>query len=461
MNFWSPENLRTVNGGVWLARPGDEAVGGVGIDSRTIKAGQVFLALRGEHTDGSRFLAAARRAGSPLAIVGPGEIAVPEGMGVLQVPCARSALVRMAAALRVQMANLKVVAVTGSCGKTTTVRLIDAVLGQRMKGSASIKSFNNDIGVPLTLLNVKQGDQYLVCEVGTSGPGEIERLARVCDPDIAVITSIGRAHLQGLSSIEGVALEKAQLVVQMRATGFGIVPGEAAALEPFLRQVPPERLIRFGAGEDADVRVSDIETGLDGTSFSINGRERYRVALLGAHNAHNAACAAMVGRRLGLGVEEIAAGLMAARGPDMRLEMRRVGPITVINDAYNANPDSMLAALRTLAGLAGGRRVAVLGDMLELGPSSAAEHEALGGWIERERPADLVVGVGPSAGRISVGLSVGLPAADDAAIERVVGLIEAGDIVLIKGSRGVALERVAAALEGRFGAPTAMEARLS
>ena len=461
MNFWAPENLRAVTGGVWLARPADETIRGAGIDSRTIRPGQVFVALPGEHTDGARFLATARAAGSPLAIVGPGEIEMPEGMGVLQVGCARTALVRMATALRTQFASLKVVAVTGSCGKTTTVRLIDAVLRQRLRGSASVKSFNNDIGVPLTLLNVGAGDQYVVCEVGTSGPGEIERLARMCDPDIAVITSIGRAHLQGLSSIEGVACEKAQLVVQMRATGFGIVPAEAVALEPFLRQVPAERLIRFGMVDDADVRVAGVETGLGGTSFSINGRERYRIGLLGAHNALNAACAVMVGRRLGLGVQEIAAGLLEAKGPDMRLETRRVGPITIINDAYNANPDSMLAALRTLGGLGGARRVAVLGDMLELGPTSEREHEALGAWIDREHPADVVIGVGAAAGRISAGLTERFPEADEAAIEGIVGLIEPGDTVLIKGSRGVALERVARALEARFGRPAAMEAGLS
>jgi UDP-N-acetylmuramoyl-tripeptide--D-alanyl-D-alanine ligase len=455
VNFWSPENLRAVAGGAWLARPGDGTIGGAGIDSRTIRPGQVFFAMPGERTDGRAFLAAVRAAGSPLAMVesdGP----VPDGMGVLRVASVRVSLVRLAAAYRGHCARLRVVAVTGSCGKTTTVRLIDAVLRGRLRGSASPKSYNNDIGVPLTLLNVAPGDQYVVCEVGTSGPGEIERLARVCDPDIAVITSIGRAHLAGLGSVEGIACEKAQLVNQMREGGLGVIPSDAPALTPFLRGVPEDRLIRIGQGPDADVRVTDVESGIDGTAFALNGRERYRIGLLGAHNAHNAACAAVVGRRLGVPEEEIAAGLAAARGPEMRLEARRVGPITIINDAYNANPESMAAALRTLAGLAGGRRVAIIGDMLELGAQSEDEHEALGRWIERERPAALVVAVGPRASRMAAGADERFASLDEASADRIAGLVEPGDIVLVKGSRGVALERVAGALEARF-APAVRE----
>jgi UDP-N-acetylmuramoyl-tripeptide--D-alanyl-D-alanine ligase len=461
MSFWEHENLRAAAGGTRVARPDAGEVFGAGIDSRTIKPGQVFIALAGEHTDGRRFLGQAYGNGSPLAIVGSGEVQVPEGMGVIQVSNPREALVRLAGAYRDHRPRLKVIAVTGSCGKTTTVRLIDAVLKQGLTGSASVRSFNNDIGVPLTLLNSGAGDQYVVCEVGTSGRGEIERLARLCDPDIAVITNIGRAHLEGLGSVEAVACEKAQLVVNMRETGFAVLPMNAPLLEPFVRGVPGERLVRVGKGEGADVRVGEVVSDLDGTRFCINGRERYRVGLVGAHNAVNAAFAVVVGRRLGVGESEIEAGLLAAVGPEMRLETKRVGPVTVLNDAYNANPDSMLAALGTLAGLAGGRRVAVLGDMLELGSVSEAEHEALGAWIDREQPAEVVIGVGLLAGAISTGLTHRFAAADKKAVGRIVEMIEPGDIVLVKGSRTVALERVVEGLVHRFGSEAEMEAQRS
>lgn len=456
MSFWSAQNLRLASGGVWVAKGGKKDALGISIDSRSIRPGQVFVALTGQHTDGRQFLEQAWAAGSPIAIVGPGPVAVPEGMGVMQVACPREALVRLASAYRTQARSLKVVAVTGSCGKTTTVRLIDAVLRRRLHGSASVKSFNNEIGVPLTLLNAKPSDQYVVCEVGTSSPGEIERLACVCDPDVAVITCIGRAHLQELGSIEGVACEKAQLVVHLRPGGFGVVPAETAVLEPFLRQVPKDRLVTFGISTDADVRVSAVESGVEGTTFLVNGREPYRIALLGAHNALNAACAVIVGRRFGLDEAEIAAGLAEARGPAMRLEMKHVGAVTIINDAYNANPDSMRAAIRTLAGITGGRRVAVLGDMLELGTSTEAEHDALGETIAREPVAELVIGVGAHAGCMTTGLTHRFLEVDEPTVEKIVALIEPGDIVLLKGSRGVALERVAHALERRFSPDSAL-----
>lgn len=461
MSFWEHENLRAVTGGTWVAKPEPVPLAGAGIDSRTIKPGQVFVALAGEHTDGRRFLGQAHANGSPVAIVGPGTVEVPAGMGVIQVSNPREALVRLAAAYRAHRSRLKVIAVTGSCGKTTTVRLIDAVLKQGLTGSASVRSFNNDIGVPLTLLNSGADDQYVVCEVGTSGPGEIERLARICDPDIAVITTIGRAHLEGLGSVEAVACEKAQLVVNMRETGLAVLPMDAPLLEPFVRGVPDDRLIRIGTDAGSDVRVGEVESDLEGTRFCINGRERFRVGLIGAHNAMNAAFAVVVGRRLGVDGAAIEAGLLTAVGPEMRLETSLVGPVTVLNDAYNANPESMLAALGTLAGLPGGRRVAVLGDMLELGSASVAEHEAIGAWLGYEKPVAVAVGVGARMGAISTGLTHRFESADEKAVGRIVSLIKPGDIVLVKGSRAMALERVAEGIVVRFGSKPEMEAQRS
>src|SRR5205814_447570 len=188
MSFWESENLRGAAGGTWLARPTAAAkITGLSTDTRTLEPEQVFLALKGERFDGHEMLADAAAKGSPLAIIDR-DIESPRGMGVLKVPDTRRALLRIAAAYRQTLEGTKVVAVAGSNGKTTTVRLIDAVLSQGLKGAASPRSFNNDVGVPLTLLSASPGDAYLVCEVGTNSPGEIGRLGEVVQPDIAVIT---------------------------------------------------------------------------------------------------------------------------------------------------------------------------------------------------------------------------------------------------------------------------------
>lgn len=460
MNFWTLEGVRSALGGSWLARASaDTALRGVSIDSRSAKPGQVFIAIRGENHDGHQFVHQAADRGCPLVVVETAQADVPAGVGVLRVDNTRAALTRMATAYRKALPRLKVVAVTGSCGKTTTVRLIHAVLSQKLRGSCPVKSFNNAIGVPLTLLSVDPGDQYVVCEVGTSGPGEIDLLARICMPDVAVITCIGRAHLEKLGSVEGVAIEKSSLLNHLAPGGMALLPADAPMLQRVVRQEVLQRSVWFGTATDADLRVEHVESTSSGVRFSMNGRATFEVPLPGAHNAINAAAAVGVGRRLGLDDDAIRAGLIAARGAEMRLETVQVGGLRVLNDAYNANPDSMLASLRTLQDLAGGRRVAIIGTMLELGDASGPEHDGIGRWIAEHRPADLVVFVGPEfrAACDIVRAAVGEQAAtlidqDDQGVwDEVAGMVGPGDTVLLKASRGVRLERVLEAIERRYG----------
>lgn len=461
MTFFTPENIRSAVGGVFRTRPGVSSLsGGVGIDTRTLKPGQIFAAFKGEHTDGHAYLKQARAAGSTLAIVEAGAALpgdVPEDMTLIEVESTRAALGKMATAYRKTFSSTRVIAVTGSNGKTTTVRLIDHVLGSVMQGSASIKSYNNDIGLPLTILGAKPNDKYVVCELGMSAPGEVAQLAQIATPDIGVITSVGLAHLERFDGPEGIAKEKASILQGLAPGGLGVVSADSAGLAELMP--PNAQLVRFGLSEDADLRVMDIEEHAGGLSFSTNGGQRYELGLLGRHNAINAAAAIAVARRLGMQEGDIAQALASARGPEMRLDRRRIGEIEIINDAYNANPDSVRAAVGTLGSVASKakRRVLVLGEMLELGESASRLHEEIGGAIAEQIRAgtgpDLVVLVGELAhhaqapiinelGKAAVVLES--KTGDGRSIAK---RLVPGDAVLLKGSRSVGLERVAHAVQ--------------
>lgn len=470
MSFWGFEELRSVVGGVWLARPGPAGPAtGLSTDTRTIKAGQVFLAMTGETHDGHRVIADAAAKGSPLAIVdNPAALPdpLPPSMGVLKVAdSTRRALLRLAAAYRRELEATKVIAVVGSNGKTTTVRMIDAVLGSGggLKGTASIKSYNNEIGVPLTILGARPGDGYLICEVGTNAPGEIATLAAAVAPDLAVITSIGREHLEKLGSLQGVAREEASVLEFVRRGGAGIYNADAPHLAETIVVMPhkPAAMIGFGRSPKADVRVVEESQDLSGLSFTLNDRASFRLPLLGKHNATNATSAVLVGRRLGLTDPQIARGLLSVRGAEMRLEQSEVGGIRLINDAYNANPDSMRAALETLAEVGAGatRRIVVLGDMLELGEHTKSEHAGLGRLLARRTDLDVIVLVGPNmaaAGEMLAGREGGsllrVEEMDAPRAAEVAGMLRPGDVVLLKGSRRMRLERLAAAVKERYAA---------
>ncbi len=485
MSFFTPENLRTVCGGRWLARPPQPpalAVSGVSIDSRSIEPGQVFVAIKGERFDGHGFLVAAAHAGAPIIMV-QDEAAfravaadLPPAAHVLLVPETRKALARMAAAYRRTLERTKVIAVCGSNGKTTTTRLLAAALATRLRGTAPKKSFNNDIGVPLTVLSAKTNDQYLICELGSNAPGEIATLGAIVEPDIAVITSIGREHLLGFGDLAGVAREEAAILTFVRPGGAAVVAADAPELRPFTQG--STNLVLFGRAPDATLRLTSFEHvclgealgsgpaapgGVpDGIRFTINGRSAFVAPLVGEHNALNGMAAVAVARRLGLADEDIAAGLASAPAPEMRFQRLTLGGIQIVNDAYNANPESTLAALRTFVALYAGadRRVVVLGDMLELGDASEPAHREIGQAVLELGCIDLLAAVGERAAlagelvRTAWGESPArvlcVPVADDTGAADIAALLRPGDAVLLKGSRGMALERIISALQARL-----------
>lgn len=477
--FWTVENLAACVRGAWVLPPGEAPSRpmGAALDAREVTPGQVFFAMPGERADGRSFLAQAASNGAAMAVVareGVEGFSVPAGLAVLGVDDPATAIADLARAYRQTFATTRVVGTTGSNGKTTTVRLIDAVLkGGGKVGTHAQKSFNNHLGLPLTLLNVRPGDDYVVCELGTSSPGEIGFLTEIARPSISVIVSIGRAHLEKLGSLAGVAHEKAAILRQagwVEAQAVGLVPAGVAELERELAGLAGCRVLRVGEHLSATMRVTEIVCGEEGTSFTLarpGGSVALRVPLLGAHNAHNAAIAATVGELCGLSDEQIASGLAAAPGASMRLDRRVVpvggGEITVLNDAYNANPDSTRAGVRTLASMSlapgrGGRRVAVLGDLLELGAQSAEFHAEVvtelvgllaGGELDR------VVLVGPRFAEARAGVRfegvdpdrlVSHSDPSDESIDAAAGLLCPGDVVLLKASRGMRLERVMDAL---------------
>lgn len=456
MTFWDPVKIRAVLGGTWLARPGPRPIEGASTDTRTLKPNQVFFALRGENFDAHRFLRNAALAGSPLLVIDDPDALedqpIPEGVGILKVNDTLDAMAHLASAYRRTLDTVRVIGVTGSNGKTTTVRLIDGILGGKLRGTASIKSYNNLIGVSLTVLSARPSDQYLVCEVGMNAPGEISPLARIIDPDIAVITSIGRAHIEAFGSVEGIAREKAVLLSYLRPNGLAIIPADEPLLDDYTRPIP--NVILFGEDQSATLRLSSVERSgrANSIDITVNGRSRFTVPLLGRHNARNALAAIAVARRLGLSDEEIAQGLGRVAPAESRFSREIINGVDVFDDAYNASPESMDAAIETFASLTVGarRRVLILGDMLELGDASMDAHLEVAERILDHFTPDFLVTVGSHALHIADRVSQAsshervmiLSELDDAQARKVVARLRADDAVLVKGSRRVGLERV-------------------
>ena len=454
-SFWTHDSVRVAMGAVWASRPETmpQMRSGAAIDTRDLQPGEVFFALRGDNTDGHRLLSAAFDAGAAMAVIDDPDAldSAPDTLPVVRVADTRAALGKLASSYRATLGPVRVIAVTGSNGKTTTTRMIDACLSTTLRGHSSRKSFNNDLGVPLTILGIRSGDQYLLCEVGANAPGEIEQLSRIIRPHVVVITNVGRAHLEGFGSIENIASEKASLAEHLEPGGVVMLSADSEPLRPWRERF--ERVLTFGKSPEADLRVGNVHQTIDGLTFVLNEREPFSLPMLGPHNAVNAAAAIAVARRVGVDSEHSRRGLAAFEPPPMRLTLQRSGGLTIINDAYNANPDSMLAGLRTLKQVApvGARRVAVLGDMLELGEHADPAHGEIGDAIVREDLADLVVGVGPAASAMATrlratGLSVeSLPSLDSASLGKLLDAFRPGDVVLLKGSRRIGLERVSEA----------------
>ena len=430
----------------------DLPVLGVSIDSRSVERGQLFVALSGARSDGHAYLGEAFASGAAAALVQSADAAgVHRAMGrpVVEVEDTARALRDLAAAYR-QSLDLKVVGVTGSNGKTTTKEMLRLVLGPQ--AVVSPHSYNNAIGVPLTLLQANRHHRVCVVEMGTNAPGEIADLARIARPDVGVILNVAESHLEGLGDVEGVAREKGALVEALGAEGCAILNWDDERTRAMMARAPGY-VMSFGTWPRADVFAADVRTQAYALSFKFLGRLKVRLRLIGVHNVHNALAAASVGLWLKEDPVTVCTRLEQYRPAPMRMSVASVGRVRLINDAYNANPRSVTAALQEMSVRAGGRRIAVLGDMLELGARAPELHARIGEQVARSR-IDVLWAVGPlseataraarSAGVRSVFWSPDVAEA----VARPPLAVKDRDVVLFKASRGVRLERVYDAVKG-------------
>ncbi len=443
------QEIREATGAItqgWCA--GNGLVLGVTTDSRQIEPADLFIALSGEKFDGHDFLVQARKLEALTLGTRDADFVVPDSV---------LALGDLARFHRRRF-QIPIVAVTGSYGKTSTRALIHAALSTQFDTLTSQANFNNEIGLPMTLFQLEDNHQAAVLEMGMRGRGQIDYLAKIAEPTMGVITNIGPQHIELLGSVEEIAAAKAELLENLPADGLAILPADSPFLS-FLQSVTPCKLVTFGAAVWSDYRVENIETRSDGNiSCEING-SKIHLPIPGAHNATNAAAAFAVAREMGVSAENIVAGLEKAELPGARMRVLKLDSgITLIDDCYNAGPDSMRAALQTLLDFPGsGRRVAVLGAMKELGEHSEAEHRKIGALAGQF--CEVLIGVG---GQTRPLLNAALPSAkeneneiavsycEDAteAASRVEEWLKSGDVVLVKGSRSVGLESVVEAVKG-------------
>ncbi|MBN1092415.1 UDP-N-acetylmuramoyl-tripeptide--D-alanyl-D-alanine ligase [Blastococcus sp. TML/M2B] len=445
-------------GGELAGDPDAAVTGAVTLDSRTVAPGDLFVAVAGERVDGHDYLGAAAAAGAAGALCTRPDPALP----CVLVDDPVAALGRLAAGVHARLAaagGLTTIGLTGSSGKTSTKDLLGQVLATAGETVSPPGSYNNDIGMPLTVLGADEGTRYLVLEMGARGPGHIARLCAVARPDIGIVLNVGSAHLGEFGSAEVIAQAKGELVEALPESGTAVLNADDARV---LGMAPRTRarVVTTGRAATADVRAVDValDDSARGRFTLVAGGEEHPVALrvVGEHQVANALSAAAAALAAGMAPAAVAAALSEA-GPRSRWRMevtRRPDGVTVVNDAYNANPESMRAALAAVAGMPATRRIAVLGAMAELGPGAAAEHERLG----RDAAAagiDLVVAVGPDA----VGIADGAAAAgrrpgeesvlvpDRAAARQLVSeVLRPGDVVLVKASRSFGLELLAADL---------------
>jgi UDP-N-acetylmuramoyl-tripeptide--D-alanyl-D-alanine ligase len=426
-------------------------------DSRHVQPGDLFFAVAGEHFDGHDFVADAVQKGAVAIVVQQGR--APLGLGacaVIEVDDTRKALGRLAAHYRHDF-DLAMVAVAGSNGKTTTKDLVAAVLKQKLATLSSEASFNNDIGVPLTLLKLERGHQAAVLEAGTNHPGELAPLAKMIAPRYGIVTSIAREHLEFFHDLAGVAEEEGALAESVTENGKLFINGDSEWSSHVVCRTKA-KVARCGFEPGNDWRIAGVRLGKEGTSFYVETAlpdyaGEYRINLLGRHQAGNALFAIALGVEMGLSRAEIERGLAECKPAKMRMQFFESKGVLVLDDAYNANADSMAAALRTLQELpCKGRRVAVLGDMAELGTESEASHEEVG-----RRAAELANGQLFAVGRMAEVVGRGARAgglnrifefADvETAGTALKSFLKSGDVVLLKASRASRLERISEMLK--------------
>jgi UDP-N-acetylmuramoyl-tripeptide--D-alanyl-D-alanine ligase len=449
------EVAATVGGVLRDADPGTVVSGAVEYDSRRVAPGGLFLALPGEHVDGHDYVAGAIERGAVAALV-----TRPVDAPRIEVADGIAAITALAAAVARQL-PAEVVGITGSSGKTSTKDMLAAVLPRGGPTIAPAGSANNELGHPYTVLQADAATRFLVLELGARGIGHIRHLARIAPPRIGVVLNIGTAHLGEFGTREAIAQAKGELVEELPPDGVAVLNAD----DPLVRAMATRtraRVVTFGQADEADVRADAVTVNdLGRAAFTIHTGDasaRIGLRLVGAHQVANALAATAAGLAAGLDLDEIADALTAAvPASRWRMELtERADGVLVINDAYNANPESMRAALTALASIArarGARSFAVLGPMAELGPSGPDEHDAIG-RLAAQLAVSRVIAVGAAARAIERGAALegsgngeaGWVPDADAAVAALRAELRAGDVVLVKASRAASLERVALAI---------------
>jgi UDP-N-acetylmuramoyl-tripeptide--D-alanyl-D-alanine ligase len=431
-------------------------------DTRTLLAGDCFVALQGDRFDGHAFVPQVKNHGAVAALVSNrlNLSDVPDDLGLVEVPDTLEALQRFAANYR-QLLSVRTIGVTGSSGKTSTKEMIASVLRTRFKTKATEGNLNNHIGVPLTLVRFDEDDEYGVVEMGMNHPGELAPLVRMTAPEIGVISSIGPAHIEFFADQAAIALEKSELIAALPPEGLAVLNAD----DEWSRRIAHRtnaRVVWIGKSTDSTWWAEDVQVAAEGLSFLLrhNGSAAtVRLPVVNRVMVANALLAAAVGRECGLTMDEIARGLEAVQLPGARMQVVNAHGAWIINDAYNANPDSMKAALVALSEFPGAnRRLAVLGSMGELGRHAPELHREIGEFAARQDLAFLIA-VGPHAeacakGAMAAGLGHNqIVAALDAeeAVMALRPLLREGDAVLVKGSHFMGLERLVNAITAPSG----------
>ena len=421
---------------------------GYSIDSRTLQPGEVFFAVQGERMDGHDFVGQALDRGAVAAVVRKDQIArYPVKTQLLAVDETLTALQTLATAVR-RLWGKTLIGVTGSAGKTTTKEAIAHVLSTRFRVLKSEGNFNNHFGLPLMLLKLEPEHDVAVIEMGMSHSGEIAALANIAQPEIGVVTNVAPVHLEFFKSVADIARAKYELIESLPVGGTAVLNADDEYVSQFGRDFRGKVLL-FGLGPTADVRAEKIELrGWHGSAFEVvagSCREPAILPLVGAHNIHNALAAVATGLERGLTPSEAVEALASLAPAEKRGQVVKLGNITVVNDCYNSNPKALDAMVDALAEMSAGRRIVVAGEMLELGPTGDALHRQAGEHAAA-RKIDALVGVcGLAKGMVEAASRAGIRAefvaTPEEAGEWLARETRAGDVVLLKGSRGVKLEK--------------------
>ena len=427
---------------------------GLTTDSRAVKAGELFVAFSGENFDGHNYCAKAVELGATGVLVSKDVEGLPEDVAVFKVPNTLKSFQEIARAYRRSFADLKVFAITGSNGKTSTKDLLAACLGAKYNVVKTQGNFNNEIGLPKTLLNITADTDIAVVEMGMRGLGQIAELCEIAEPDSGLISNVGETHMELLGSMENIGKAKGEIVENLPAEGFAVLNGDNEYVVTAAGKTKA-KVVFFGLSEACDYRGSDIVTTGLGTTFTCTEKAtgkavQVKLQLIGEHNVYNALSAIAGAACYGVTLEESVKALATARLTGSRQEIIYIGDITFINDAYNASPASMEAALKTLAeakkAAKNARTIAVLADMLELGAISEDGHRRVGKWAV-ENGTDFILTYGDEAAYIAdeakkLGGNVQHCADRHGAANVLRTIANAGDIILLKGSHSMQVDKM-------------------